>query len=100
MKTLKNKNYRAEILKKDGTLKSVYRDTINDIFRGTKIYPKQWTGKGRHINLINKWGYCTNLIKGLGYTYQVGNDAPRGGVEGDYIKISKTALTAVRNLLE
>lgn len=99
MKTLK-KEYRDEILKKDGSIKSIYRKTITDIFVGTKVYPKRWTGSGSHISLSNRWDYCINLIKGLGYTYKVGNDAPRGGVEGDYIKISKVALQAIKYLLK
>jgi hypothetical protein len=99
MKPLK-KEYRDEILKKDGSIKSIYRKTITDIFVGTKVYPKRWAGSGSHISLSNRWDYCINLIKGLGYTYKVGNDAPRGGVEGDYIKISKVALQAIKYLLK
>lgn len=96
MIALKNKNFRAEILKKGGSIKSIYKDVIDRTILGTKIYPKRWTGSGRHIRLVDHWSYCTNLIKGLGYTYQVGNDAPRGGVEGNYIKITKKALNAIK----
>jgi len=40
------------------------------------------------------------LLSAQGYKFTTGNDAPRGGVEGDFIKISNTAiifLMGIRN---
>jgi len=40
------------------------------------------------------------MLESQGYKFTTGNDAPRGGVEGDFIKVSNTAiifLMGIRN---
>ena len=44
-------------------------------------------------------GALGSMLKDLGYKFLEGNDAPRGGAQGYYIKVSKIALdTLISNM--
>jgi len=73
----------------------------NCIFDKNKIYPKKWKGSKRHMSLSDGMPGLKQLLSAQGYKFTTGNDAPRGGVEGDFIKVSNTAiifLMEIRNL--
>jgi hypothetical protein len=58
----------------------------------TKIYPCSWMKSGRNFACRDKSALITSVLKAQGYKFEIGNDAPKGGLEGNYIKVSKTAL--------
>ena len=72
---------------KNGVLNNVdvlERLLINGIFHG-----KEWRRDGRHISLSDCRYYAAiNFCDKLGIDYELGNDAPRGGKEGDFIKLT------------
>lgn len=82
---------------KKGKLKSNIQKAI-DCIHGTKIYTDQWVGSGRRKNLQSIHSNVVELLNALGLKYKTGNDAPRGGQEGNFIKISARALTKIKNL--
>lgn len=73
---------------KNGVLNNVdvlERLLINGIFHG-----KEWRGNGRHISLSDCRYYAAiNFCDKLRIDYELGNDAPRGGKEGDYVKLTE-----------
>ena len=89
------------VTRKSGELKSMSIQHLNSMREVSgKIYYSHYTGSGRHIRLVS--GYCTikNSLTLLGYKFTQGNDAPRGGRNGDYIKCSSVAIKALRSLLK
>jgi hypothetical protein len=62
-------------------------------FEGDKIYPKEWKGSKRYMSLSDGMPGLKQVLNAQGYKFTEGNDAPRGGVEGDFIKVSKVAMT-------
>ena len=65
-----------------------------------KLYLKAWSGNGRHRTLIeSRYNLVIDFLNALKIKYETGNDAPRGGVEGDYIRIAKRNLTQFKGIL-
>lgn len=77
------------ILKKNGDVKEKYVKLLNKLETGKKVFHlKYWTGTNRHRTLVDTDYYnMITLLKELGIKYELGNDAPKGGVTGDFIKI-------------
>ena len=88
-----------ELYTKKGDLKKMYASQIRMHATNTKIYPVSYSGRGRHINIVDNSFYIKNAIELLGYKYSTGNDAPKGGASGNFIKISKKALAALNSLI-
>lgn len=63
-----------------------YNETEN------KIYPCKWMKAGRRFACSDKTKTILDVLKAQGYKYEEGNDAPKGGLEGNFIKVSKTAF--------
>lgn len=61
---------------------------------------KKWTGRFRHLSLVDKESYAIDLLKFYKLKYTKGNDAKKGGVIGDYIEISSRAYTKLKNIYE
>ncbi len=71
---------------------------------GAKLYYHKWTGSCSHKRLANTSDYTLfkNLIDAFHMTskyYEQGNDAPRGGRDGDYYAYKGPRLHAVGFLL-
>lgn len=79
----------VEIFKKDEELKSRYEYVINLLKSGDKIFHlKYWTGNRNYRTLVET--DYNNMIDVLNYyniKFELGNDAPKGGVTGDYIEL-------------
>lgn len=56
-----------------------------------RIYPCKWFKNGRHFACRDKTNIITSVLKAQGYAYALLNDAPKGGLEGIYIKVSPKA---------
>jgi hypothetical protein len=81
----------ATIFKKDGTLTQQHSTAIFSIIRDRKIYPARWVISGRRKNLVDKSNYYMDVANYFGFKVKTGNDAPRGGQEGEYIEFSAQA---------
>jgi len=82
---------------KKGELKAEYKKAIESI-NSTKIYTCKWVGNGRRRNVSSIYSQVVIILDTLKLKYKTGNDAPRGGLEGDYVKISKRAFQKIKNL--
>ena len=65
----------------------------NDLIR-----PTRYVGSGRYIHVQDDSIYILELLTERGYKYTVGNDAPRGGASGNFIKCSKIAMKYLESL--
>ena len=87
------------IQKKNGELKQDALNAIrNSRFVNNKIYPVYYTGSGNFISKKDYTFYIVQLLKDKGYKFSQGNDAPRGGANGNFIKVSKTAFEYLKSL--
>jgi hypothetical protein len=68
-------------------------------FKTNKIYTGYYSGSGRFTSAHSAESTVTSILNAQGYKYTIGNDAPRGGVSGDFVKVSKTAFNFLRGLL-
>jgi len=96
-KTIKNTLYGRPrtYITKAGNLNQQIKDSLRACrIEGNKIYPFDWTGSGNYISAVDRSTTVEVLLKDLGYKFSKGNDAPRGGKSGNYIKVSKKALEA------
>lgn len=69
--------------------------------KGARYHGKTWRRVGRHATLEDSKHW--NLIRALdllGLDYATGNDAPRGGAEGDYIELTAKGLRQTQELRE
>lgn len=84
--------------KKDGELIKRFSKPIIYIERmakGERIYPYSWTRAKRHFNLQGDTTIkaVKDLCKKLKLTLKQGNDAPRGGVSGEYFYLDKKDIS-------
>lgn len=91
------------VFNKDGKRsQSVINMLLNCRFdkSGTKIYTGYYSGNGKHTSAHSPMPTVTLLLKAQGYKFEVSNDAPRGGANGEHVVVSKTAfnfLLSVKN---
>ena len=63
-----------------------------------KIYTGYYSGSGRFTSANSAMFTVTDILERKGYKYTTGNDAPRGGASGEYVKVSKTAFKFIQQL--
>lgn len=103
MKTLKNKLDKAGIITKAGKINDHYASAVVNSRTDAKekrIYTFQWRNKGRSARDTSERVFA--IVRALGYKYSFGNDAPKGGREGDFIQLySRQAYRVItRKILE
>jgi hypothetical protein len=90
--TLKNR-----LSKFTGPKNSIAYQVANDLVTGeNKTYkisgnivrPVHTSGSGRFTTNMDYTKDCTNLFTFLGLKFEVGNDSPRKGLTGNFIKIT------------
>ena len=64
----------------------------------TRIYTGYYTGSGRFTSAGSSDHTIVSILRAQGYKFTRGNDAPKGGALGDYVKISKTAFNFIATL--
>mgnify|MGYP007046279391 CR=1 FL=1 len=104
MKTLKDitkKDTVNNVTKKDGTLKTRVIEALKSyqtVPNNGVIHYSFYTGSGRYTRKVSYYYELTQLLKLAGYKWTEGNDAPRGGAQGDFIKVSKAAVNFLKSL--
>jgi hypothetical protein len=92
--------YRLKLTLNDGS--RLTKDAANAVrncrISGNKIYVGGYAGRGRWTKSYSYQAYLVAILDRLGYKYTTGNDAPRGGVTGDYLKVSQRAVSAIESL--
>lgn len=82
------------ITKKGEISKNITNMLLNCRFDSAenKIYTGYYSGSGRFSKAGSAEKTVVSILDALGFAYTVGNDAPRGGVSGDFVKVSKKAF--------
>jgi len=102
LKKLSKKDNSNEVTKKDGNLTMRSIEGINHYAHKQedgKFYPTYTTGSRRNKKIVTNDNIET-IIKKLGFKYETGNDAPRGGQTGNFIKVSKSTFIKIKELLK
>ena len=80
---------------KKGQLAKIYRETIELLQHPDRVlHPVQWGNKGRSLS-----DHSANIERGLDLIdidYCTGNDAPRGGRNGYYIRLTPKGKRQVK----
>lgn len=104
MKNL-TKKQKSILLTNTGKLRSQMHTALhhfpnpgNAKFTG-KIYPNTWTGSGRRFNLASSSKEVLDILGAFKLKFTKGNDAPRGGMEDEFIKVSRSACKKMNLLL-
>ena len=68
-------------------------DTVSDVLSGEKVHPQDWrSGARRHYELVGmSRGRIVKALAAMdisGRDIECGNDAPRGGAAGKWIRLS------------
>lgn len=81
------KRIEDKLYTRSGKLQKKYEDVIDILLHpDRKFRPTVWTNKGRSLR-----DYRMNVTEGLrliGIAFEEGNDAPRGGLNGNYIVLT------------
>lgn len=97
--TITNKKVRDLVLTQIGKVNRNFENAwINSRIEGNKIYHTYVNGSGRWSSNQSSRIYFIQILEAFGYKYSEGNDAPRGGATGDYIKVSSVAMRNIKNI--
>lgn len=85
---------------KKGAIKDRYSFYKDFLVQGY-WFGKSWRGRGRHISLSDtQYNAAIEICDALGIDYKLGNDAPRGGKEGDFVEITKKGKRQIAEWLK
>lgn len=95
---MKTKTFEDRVKKnlctKKGEIKVAYRYIIENIKRGeTKFNYFNWSGFSTPVDKRFNYEY---VLKSLKLSYTFGNSAPRGGQEGRFIELTKSAINSLK----
>ncbi len=96
-----NNKVKNIVLTKEGKVSKNIINMINNCsfnFTDKKIYTGYYSGSGRFTSAHSALSTITSILDAAGYTYKIGNDAPKGGIKGEYVKVSKVAIEMIYNL--
>jgi hypothetical protein len=89
LKTSAQKKLNKLVESKQISKTSIVYGWVNDLINGYKQFNTCYSqGKSwKHSSLVDKTKEFTNVLDKMGIEYIVGNDAPRGGRTGEFVKI-------------
>lgn len=75
---------------KKGSIAAMYNDAMYLIENPNKtLRPVSWSRSKGHMNLRDVSANCINGLNLVGIDFETGNDAPRGGKEGFFIRLTE-----------
>ena len=87
------------VLTAKGTISKNISNAINNcILYRNKVYPVSYSGSGNFVSKKDFSETIIQLLNAQSYKFEKGNDAPRGGENGNYFKVSNTAITFLKSL--
>lgn len=87
---------KAGLLKVNGEPTMAAQKGLNALTEG-KLYLKTWSrSKGIYSLNTTLYNQVIQVLNALRLNYELGNDSPRNGAEGDYIFIHKSELKKLR----
>lgn len=81
------------IITKKGVMNKFIKSAVRNCQyseKNLKFYPCTWRNNGR--NLEDYTERIKGILEGQGYKVRSGNDSPRGGAEGRFLKVSKKGM--------
>jgi len=63
-----------------------------------QIYTGYYNGSGRWGTKQSAEHHVIGFLNAQGYNFTKGNDAPKGGITGDFLKVSKTAFNFILSI--
>lgn len=66
--------------------------------KNNKIYTGYNSGSGRFTSACSAIHTVESILKAEKLKYSIGNDAPRGGITGEFVKVSKTAMQLILSI--
>lgn len=92
------KRIEKNLYTKKGTLAAKYCGVIYMITsKNPIVYPCRWHRNGGRYQLEDKSRNYIDGLELLGISYETGNDSPRGGKEGYYIRLTAKGKRQVKN---
>jgi hypothetical protein len=95
---MKNQTKNLIYTQKGELSKHITNALSNCKFDNGKIYTGYYSGSGRFTSAHSAMGTVTAILDAQGYKYTTGNDAPKGGIKGEYVKVSKVAFQFLTNI--
>jgi len=65
---------------------------LSEILRKGFVHTGYYQGSGRHSKAVDLTFTISAILEGKGIAHETGNDAPRGGVSGNYVKVTMPAF--------
>lgn len=99
-----SKSNNADLVKKDGSLnaKTAFIATYDlaNLALGDKYHPIYWSKSSSHFGLngTSDKNRMLALLNAAGIEFEEGNDAPKGGLNGYYIRLTKKGLKQVKDI--
>ena len=88
------KRVKKSLCTKKGEVKSCYAGALEEIKCGeTKFHYFKWSGFSTPIDKRSRY---QDVLKALNLDYTFGNSSPRGGKEGEYIELTKSAINSLK----
>ena len=80
---------------------SPVKSLISTILRKGEVHTGYYQGRGRHTKAVDFTYTVTTILDLYDIAYETGNDAPRGGIGGKFVKVTSPAfLKEVRAVME
>lgn len=74
---------------------------LSEILRKGFVHTGYYQGSGRHSKAVDLTFTISAILEGKGIAHETGNDAPRGGVSGNYVKVTMPAfLKEVKKVMD
>lgn len=70
------------------------------MIQGNKIYPFSYSGSGNYLNSKDYSYYVTKVFELSNISYSTGNDAPRGGKNGNFIEVNDEGIELFLSLVK
>ena len=90
--TTLQKRIESELTLKDGkTIAKKYADVLDMLIFNKTYRPYYYSGTGRFTSCAGV-DYISTALKMLGVDFETGNDAPRGGHSGYFVRLTKKGI--------
>lgn len=64
----------------------------------SQIHTGYYSGSNRYTTAHSAIHTVKSLLSAQGYKFTMGNDAPNGGITGEYLKVSKVAFNFIKSI--
>jgi len=95
---MRNSTKKIVLTQKGEINKAVINMLGNCRFASDRVYVGYNRGSGRYISAHTAQGCVVSILQAEGFIFTTGNDAPRGGILGDFVKCSKVALEFLKKI--